>query len=104
MLSTLSDKTAELTVPFVLRDATCFIQQAPHGRSPESVVHRNSIHGGESYEHGRAARAGGRPGNHGQRYDEMTTVIPVQAIIRRIQQGGGQGLVLMAGVQSTISC
>src|SRR5262249_45987409 len=33
-------------------------------------------------------------------YDEMTTVIPVRAIIRRIQQGGGRGLVLMAGVQT----
>jgi hypothetical protein len=33
-------------------------------------------------------------------YDEMDTVIPVRAIIRRIQQGGGRGLVLMAGVQT----
>jgi len=33
-------------------------------------------------------------------YDEMTTVIPVRAIIPRIQQGGGRGLVLMAGVQT----
>src|SRR5262245_36997538 len=33
-------------------------------------------------------------------YDEMTTLIPVRAIIRRIQQGGGRGLVLMAGVQT----
>jgi hypothetical protein len=33
-------------------------------------------------------------------YDETTTVIPVRAIIRRIRQGGGRGLVLMAGVQT----
>src|SRR5262249_50835925 len=33
-------------------------------------------------------------------YDEMHTVIPVRAILRRIQQGGGRGLVLMAGVQT----
>jgi hypothetical protein len=33
-------------------------------------------------------------------YDEMHTVIPVRAIIRRIQQAGGRGLVLMAGVQT----
>src|ERR1700757_862048 len=33
-------------------------------------------------------------------YDEMTTVIPVRAIIHRLQQGGGRGLVLMAGVQT----
>ena len=33
-------------------------------------------------------------------YDETTTVIPVSAIIRRIKQGDGRGLVLMAGVQS----
>src|SRR5947209_16477100 len=33
-------------------------------------------------------------------YDEMTTVVPVGAIIRRIQQNGGRGLVLLAGVQT----
>src|SRR5262249_8574304 len=33
-------------------------------------------------------------------YDETTTVIPVRSIIRRIRQGGGRGLVLMAGVQT----
>src|SRR5437016_1432607 len=33
-------------------------------------------------------------------YDETNTVIPVQAIIRRIRQGGGRGLVMMAGVQT----
>lgn len=33
-------------------------------------------------------------------YDETNMVIPVQAIIRRIRQGGGRGLVLMAGVQT----
>jgi hypothetical protein len=33
-------------------------------------------------------------------YDETNTVIPVQAIVRRIRQGGGRGLVLMAGVQT----
>lgn len=33
-------------------------------------------------------------------YDETNTVIPVAAIIRRIQEGGGRGLVLLAGVQS----
>jgi hypothetical protein len=33
-------------------------------------------------------------------YDEMHTVIPVRAIIRRIRRGGGRGLVLLAGVQT----
>jgi hypothetical protein len=33
-------------------------------------------------------------------YDETNVVIPVRAIIRRIRQGGGRGLVLMAGVQT----
>jgi hypothetical protein len=33
-------------------------------------------------------------------YDETNMVIPVRAIIRRIRQGGGRGLVLMAGVQT----
>jgi radical SAM superfamily enzyme YgiQ (UPF0313 family) len=33
-------------------------------------------------------------------YDEIHTVIPVRHIIRRIQAGGGRGLVLLAGVQS----
>src|SRR5262249_5663914 len=33
-------------------------------------------------------------------YDESHTVIPVRQIIRRIQAGGGRGLVLLAGVQS----
>ncbi len=33
-------------------------------------------------------------------YDEMHTVIPVQAIVRRIRQGGNRSLVLMAGVQT----
>ncbi len=33
-------------------------------------------------------------------YDETNTVIPVRAIIRRIRQNGGQGLVMMAGVQT----
>src|SRR5438105_3954526 len=32
--------------------------------------------------------------------DESNTVIPVRRIIQRIQAGGGQGLVLLAGVQS----
>ena len=33
-------------------------------------------------------------------YDEIHTVIPVKKIIQRIKQNDGQGLVLMAGVQS----
>src|SRR5579871_6260048 len=33
-------------------------------------------------------------------YDESHTVIPVGKIIRRIQNGGGRGIILMAGVQS----
>lgn len=33
-------------------------------------------------------------------YDETTRVIPVRDIIRRIRQGGGRGLVLLAGVQT----
>jgi len=33
-------------------------------------------------------------------YDESHTVIPVRRIIRRIQAGGGRGVVLLAGVQS----
>jgi hypothetical protein len=33
-------------------------------------------------------------------YDESHTVIPVERIIRRIQAGGGRGIVLLAGVQS----
>jgi len=33
-------------------------------------------------------------------YDESHTVIPVRRIIRRIQAGGGRGIVLLAGVQS----
>jgi hypothetical protein len=33
-------------------------------------------------------------------YDETYMVIPVRAIIHRIRQGGGRGLVLMAGVQT----
>jgi radical SAM superfamily enzyme YgiQ (UPF0313 family) len=33
-------------------------------------------------------------------YDESHTVIPVGRIIRRIQAGGGRGMVLLAGVQS----
>jgi radical SAM superfamily enzyme YgiQ (UPF0313 family) len=33
-------------------------------------------------------------------YDESDTVIPVSSIIRRIQSGGGRGLVLLAGVQT----
>src|SRR5262245_2467442 len=33
-------------------------------------------------------------------YDECHTVIPTRNIIRRIQQGGGRGVVLLAGVQS----
>src|SRR5262249_32112104 len=33
-------------------------------------------------------------------YDESHTVIPVRDIIRRIQGGGGRGLVMLAGVQS----
>jgi radical SAM superfamily enzyme YgiQ (UPF0313 family) len=33
-------------------------------------------------------------------YDETNTVIPVRDIIRRIQQGGGRGLVVLAGVQT----
>ena len=33
-------------------------------------------------------------------YDETNTVIPVRSIVRRIRQGGGRGLVLMAGVQT----
>src|SRR6516162_8962988 len=33
-------------------------------------------------------------------YDETTMVIPVRDIVRRIRQGGGRGLVLMAGVQT----
>ena len=33
-------------------------------------------------------------------YDEIHTVVPTRQIIRRIQQAGGQGIVLLAGVQS----
>jgi radical SAM superfamily enzyme YgiQ (UPF0313 family) len=33
-------------------------------------------------------------------YEESHTVIPVRAIIRRIQAGGGRGIVFLAGVQS----
>jgi tRNA A37 methylthiotransferase MiaB len=33
-------------------------------------------------------------------YDESHTVIPVRSIIRRMQAGGGQGVVLLIGVQS----
>jgi radical SAM superfamily enzyme YgiQ (UPF0313 family) len=33
-------------------------------------------------------------------YDEVHTVIPVQHIIRRLQAGGGRGIVLLTGVQS----
>src|SRR6516225_7545312 len=33
-------------------------------------------------------------------YDEVHTVIPVRDILRRIQAGGGRGVVLLAGVQS----
>jgi len=33
-------------------------------------------------------------------YDECHTVVPTRKIIQRIQQNGGRGLVLMAGVQS----
>jgi radical SAM superfamily enzyme YgiQ (UPF0313 family) len=33
-------------------------------------------------------------------YDETNTVIPVRAIISRIRQGGGRGVVMMAGVQT----
>jgi radical SAM superfamily enzyme YgiQ (UPF0313 family) len=33
-------------------------------------------------------------------YDESHTVIPVSRIVRRIKDGGGRGLVLLAGVQS----
>src|SRR4051794_1572322 len=33
-------------------------------------------------------------------YDETNMVIPVRAISQRIRQGGGRGLVLLAGVQS----
>jgi hypothetical protein len=33
-------------------------------------------------------------------YDESHTVIPVKRILRRIQAGGGRGLVLLTGVQS----
>src|SRR5688572_25149156 len=33
-------------------------------------------------------------------YDETHTVIPTKQIIRRIQSNGGQGIVLLAGVQS----
>src|SRR5688500_13202557 len=33
-------------------------------------------------------------------YDESNTVIPVQAIIRRIQAAGGRGVVFLAGVQT----
>jgi hypothetical protein len=33
-------------------------------------------------------------------YDETHTVIPVKKIVRRIRNNGGQGLVLLAGVQS----
>jgi hypothetical protein len=33
-------------------------------------------------------------------YDESHTVIPVRRIIRRMQAGGGRGVVLLAGVQS----
>ena len=33
-------------------------------------------------------------------YDEVHTVIPVREIIRRIQRGGGRGLILLTGVQS----
>jgi hypothetical protein len=33
-------------------------------------------------------------------HDETNTVIPVQAIICKIQRGGGRGLVLLAGVQT----
>ena len=33
-------------------------------------------------------------------YDESHTVIPVRKIVRRIQAGGGRGVVLLAGVQT----
>jgi radical SAM superfamily enzyme YgiQ (UPF0313 family) len=33
-------------------------------------------------------------------YDEVHTILPVQEIIRRIQDGGGRGLILLTGVQS----